>query len=150
MSLTCYKCGVPLVVGENVTQGMLNHRQRNCRTCRNTYSKAYQRKTRDVKKRLPKTQYIYVIVHPRITEIKVGITSGVLKKRLSDYNICCPNKAYSYAFTAEVTNYREVERTVHKILAPHKHSHEWFACSIEQAIEAIQAASQRPAVTTAF
>lgn len=135
----CRKCGERLVVGENTTEAILAHRDTRCRPCRNVTSRDSKRRTRA--NAGPQATFVYVLVHPCLSQVKVGIFKGSAKQRLSAYQTGCPDRAYSFAFLREVSDYRAVERKAHKLLAHYLHSHEWFSCSVEQAVEAIQAAS---------
>lgn len=43
MNHNCCKCGVPLIVGENITQYRIDHRGYICRSCQREYDREYRR-----------------------------------------------------------------------------------------------------------
>lgn len=135
-------CGVKLVIGENISQSAWDRGRRRCQSCLNAGGIEAQRRHAVKHKKAFSKTFIYVLLHPATDKVKVGIFKGLASKRLAAYQTGCPDRAYSFAYIREVHDYAAVEKRTHKLLSPFHHSHEWFACPIEQAIEAIQAASQ--------
>jgi hypothetical protein len=92
---------------------------------------------------------LYILTHPyRPDCLKVGQTTTNPAKRLSHYNIGCPDAAYRFAHLVEVSDAKAAEARAHELLADRLHRAEWFRVGIHEAIEVLKkVASEFPPAT---
>lgn len=79
--------------------------------------------------------YLYALVHPNHPgKIKVGRARD-LRKRLTAYQVGCPDRAYSYAFTLAVPDIYRAELQAHyRLDGCRVPGTEWFQVSPEDAL----------------
>ena len=74
-------------------------------------------------------KYVYVISHPKYPrEYKVGIAKDV-KARLNSYQTSSPDLEYKLEFSLESSQFREIERHIHKIF---ENKHEWVTGDLKR------------------
>lgn len=80
-------------------------------------------------------QWLYVMTHPSFEGCcKIGITSSV-RRRLVQYQVGCPNRAYRLEFAHEFLNIEEASRKVYAQLSGRRLQGEWFEVSPSEAVE---------------
>ena len=82
--------------------------------------------------------YIYIVIHPKFEGwLKVGRSLNLLE-RLNTYQVCCPNREFSYGYTKELSldKIRLVENYFKTNI--HNNGYEWFECTLEKAITIIE------------
>lgn len=84
-----------------------------------------------------KPQKIYVITGAGLT--KIGIAKNPERRRRQLER--CSASPLALAYTADVNNAREVEKAAHALLSAVRHHGEWFDVQLEEAIQAITAAT---------
>lgn len=84
---------------------------------------------------------VYAMTHPKHPGfVKVGMAAS-MRDRLGSYNAGCPDRAYKLEIAVRVPDRVVAERRAHEMLALFHHSHEWFACPVDIAVQAVEAAS---------
>lgn len=83
-------------------------------------------------------RHVYIVEDAKKHLVKVGIASR-LSSRVSGIKNGNPSAKCIYS-TIRILNARSVEKMVHKMLRPYWRSGEWFNCSSEHAIAAINEA----------
>lgn len=84
---------------------------------------------------------LYCITNPAFEgQVKVGITTGDLSKRLSNYNVGCPHRAYEIAYAVECDAVVHFEKHIHNELAKkgYKQNYEWFQVDTQTVVSLIK------------
>ncbi|MEM7200272.1 MAG: GIY-YIG nuclease family protein [Planctomycetota bacterium] len=91
--------------------------------------------------------FLYVISHPLMRGVKIGRAFNP-RERLAQYQTACPERAYHLAYEGPYfEDCESTERRVHQALNGFRLRGEWFAVSVDLAVEVIK--SQSPFVAAA-
>lgn len=81
---------------------------------------------------------VYVITHPRLTGVKIGKAFDA-ESRLRGYQTGCPERAYTLSYVSTYTaDCAALEKAVHESLASTRLQGEWFAITVDQAVQSIK------------